>query len=224
MRFRGPLVPLALLSAAIFLPQASSASRLDSSLTGTVGPGFHITLADTAGDLVTHLDPGTYTITVHDRADIHSFHLTGPGVDMDTDIEFTGDAVWTVTFVDGRYKYFCDAHPIALTGDFTVGNVPPPPPKLNVEKLVGAVGPGATISLKNTSGQAIFAGAATIVVHDKSAKDNFHLLGPGLSKKTAVAGKATVTWKVRLLAGRRYTYRSDAHAALKKTFVAKPRP
>jgi hypothetical protein len=85
-------------------------------------------------------------------------------------------------------------------------------------KLTGTVGPGATISLRAAKGS-IAAGPATITVRDRTAKDNFHLTGPGINRKTGIASKTTVTWKVTLVAGRRYTYRSDAHARLKKTFI-----
>ncbi len=64
------------------------------------------------------------------------------------------------------------------------------------------------------------AGAATIVVNDKSAKDNFHLVGPGVSKATGVAFKGKVTWKVTLKAGK-YTFKSDKHPVLHGTFTVK---
>ena len=47
-------------------------------LTGTVGPGFTITLKK-AGKKVTTLTAGTYSITVVDKSNIHNFHLRGPG-------------------------------------------------------------------------------------------------------------------------------------------------
>jgi len=65
--------------------------------------------------------------------------------------------------------------------------------------------------------KALSAGTYKVTVRDVSTKDNFHLLGPGVSKKTAVRGKRTITWKLRFKAGK-YTYRSDAHKKLKRTF------
>jgi hypothetical protein len=57
-------------------------------------------------------------------------------------------------------------------------------------------------------------------VTDMSAKDNFHLKGPGLSKKTSVAKRSKATWKVTLRKGK-YTYFSDAHTKLKRSFSVK---
>lgn len=96
----------------------------DGTLQASVGPGYAITLTQN-GTRVSHLDPGTYTIDVNDQADIHNFHLFGPGVDQSTTVEGTGTATWTVTFQDGAtYTYDCDAHPASMIGKFTVGNVP----------------------------------------------------------------------------------------------------
>jgi hypothetical protein len=48
-------------------------------LTGTVGPGFTITLKRLGKPFKT-LKAGTYSVTVTDRSNIHNFHLRGPGV------------------------------------------------------------------------------------------------------------------------------------------------
>ncbi len=46
---------------------------------GTVGPGFTIGLT-MQGKKVTNLKAGTaYRFVISDRADIHDFHLSGPG-------------------------------------------------------------------------------------------------------------------------------------------------
>lgn len=227
------LLPLGLLAASALLPQTASGVRTvrqATPLTGTVGPGFNILLANASGDRVTHLDPGAYTITVRDRSDLHNFHLLGPGVEKFTQIETAGDDVWEVTFSNANYSYQCDAHPGQMNGAFSVGTAsppppPPPPPTQERTKLTATVGPGSTISLKKGASSVIPAGPATITVRDKTAKDNFHLIGPGVDRKTGVTQKTTgttATWKVTLKAGKKYTYRSDAHAAtLKKTFVAR---
>ena len=47
-------------------------------LQGSVGPGFTISLTQDGSD-VTELAAGTYTIEVNDQADVHNFHLVGPG-------------------------------------------------------------------------------------------------------------------------------------------------
>ena len=89
-------------------------------LTGTVGPGFTITLTNEAGDSVSTLPAGTYTIEVDDQSDLHNFHLTGPGVDETTDVAEVGTQSWEVTFEAGSYTYVCDPHASSMTGSFTV--------------------------------------------------------------------------------------------------------
>jgi hypothetical protein len=77
------------------------------------------------GTPVTHLDPGEYTIEVNDATIGHTFHLRGPDVDRTTGPggAFTGTATWNVTLADGLHEFFCDIHPGAMYGTFTVGNV-----------------------------------------------------------------------------------------------------
>ena len=89
---------------------AGGAGAQSPTLFGTVGPGFTIKLSDASGNPVQSLDPGTYTIQIEDKADIHNFHLAGPGADKATDVEQTGTFIWTVTFVAGNYHYQCDPH------------------------------------------------------------------------------------------------------------------
>ncbi len=81
-------------------------------LTGEVGTNdsFVISLVDASGAKVKHLDAGTYTLVVHDRSVHHNFHLTGPGVDVATDLVGTGDQTFTITVTDGVYTYVCDPH------------------------------------------------------------------------------------------------------------------
>ena len=99
-------------------------------LTGDVGDGdgFVITLVDASGAKVKHVAAGTYTLVVHDRSVHHNFHLTGPGVDVATDVEGVGDQTFTITLVDGVYRYVCDPHAVTMRGLFTVGSVTAPPP------------------------------------------------------------------------------------------------
>ena len=40
---------------------------------------------------MTTLKPGTYTLDVDDQADSHNFHLTGPGVDVTTEVADDGE-------------------------------------------------------------------------------------------------------------------------------------
>jgi hypothetical protein len=209
------LVPLVL--AAVLLPGSGRAAD-PIVLKGIVGPGFSITLRDASNQVVSRVLPGDYTIQVDDRSIEHNFHLSGPGVDMRSAVETTGLQTWNVTLVDGAYTFKCDAHPSTMRGVLNVGVAPPPTPKLN-----GRVGPGKAISLKTASGSMVKrlkAGAYKVSVRDATKLDNFHLLGPGVNKKTGVKFRGTVSWKVRFKAGKKYTVRSDAHATLRRTFRA----
>jgi plastocyanin len=80
--------------------------------------------------------------------------------------------------------------------------------------LTGEVGPGFKIDVeKNGSDvKTLKAGMYRIHIEDKSATHNFHLIGPGLNKKTSVSFKGETTWTIKLKAGR-YTYQCDPHAA-----------
>src|SRR5207248_5182899 len=104
-------------------------------LTADVGAhdGIVISLVDGNGDPVTTLAAGTYTIVVHDHSAFHNFHLSGPGVDRSTSVQFVGDATWTVTVSAGSYHFQCDAHPSLMKGDITV-TAPPKTFALSVAK------------------------------------------------------------------------------------------
>ena len=80
--------------------------------------------------------------------------------------------------------------------------------------LVGEVGPGFTVEVKNGGKdlKTIKAGTYKMKVEDKSSSHNFHLLGPGLNMKTGVSFKGQTTWTIKLKAGR-YAYQCDVHAA-----------
>jgi hypothetical protein len=110
------------LAATALLARPGAGSVADGTLSGTVGPGFSISLKQNGAGF-THLAAGTYTITVSDQSPEHNFHLVGTGVNEATDVEGAGTTTWTVTFVDGTYNYLCDAHPATMLGKFTVGDV-----------------------------------------------------------------------------------------------------
>src|SRR4029450_6752410 len=94
--------------------------------TRTAGETPVISLTDSTGAKITHLDTGAYTITVHDFATTHNFHLLGPGVDKGTGVETTADQTWDVVIVNGTYRYFCDIHTTSMRGSFTAGLSPDP--------------------------------------------------------------------------------------------------
>jgi plastocyanin len=226
------LVPVAVVGAAaataVFLLIPAGSAADNPTLEASVGANdaFVISLNDSTGAPVVHIAPGTYTIHVNDQSALHSFHLFGTGVDQATTVEEITKTTWTVTFTDGTYKYQCDAHPSQMHGSFTVGTPPPPPPPpppVGKNKLVGKVGPGFSISLKTSGGKAVKtlkAGKYTVTVQDLSNIHDFHLIGPGVNKKTSVSGKGTFTWKVTFKKGKTYKYHCDVHPQLKGSFRA----
>src|SRR6476659_7392849 len=64
-------------------------------LTGSVGPGFDISMAEST------VAAGTYTLKVDDQASSHDFNFSGDGVDVSTDVAGTGEQTFTVTLKPG---------------------------------------------------------------------------------------------------------------------------
>ena len=219
MRARG-VIGLVLVSGLVLAPAAVPAAATQ--LRGTAGPGFSITLQNEAGTVVSRLDPGTYDIAVRDLSIDHNFHLYGPGVEEATSVDAIEDVNWTVTFRDGRYTYVCDLHPTQMVRELVVGNPPAaPPPKpvpTPVPKLLATVGPKSTIWLRSASGKALAsvkAGTYSVVVRDRSKLHNFHLVGKGVNRKSAVAGTGTTTWKLKLAKGLLRFYSDKAPKTVK---------
>jgi hypothetical protein len=215
-----PLLLLLLVLAAVLVPGSANSAAKGIALTATVGPGFSIRLVDANNNPVRQLDAGDYSITIKNLSPIqeHNFHLTGPGVDRASAFNNT-TVTWDVTLANGTYNFKCDAHPTQMKGSFHVGPLPPAPKKLN-----GKVGPKVTISIKTASGAAVKtlkAGSYKVAVRDATKKDNFHLTGPGVNKKTGVKFRGAVTWTLKLKAGK-HTVRSDAHKKLRRTFMVTP--
>lgn len=213
----GALVP----PVAVYSVSALGAPAADGTLLASVGPGLTISLTTSAGTPVTRLDPGTYDIQIDDRSAEHNFRLFGAGgVNAGTEIEFVGMRTITVTLGNGDFTFVCDAHAYDMLGQFTVGsggpNPPPPPPGggggAGSGKLVGTVGPGATISLRKgaTKVKTLKAGSYTITVRDRSPIHDFHLTGPGVNRKTGVGYVGTRTWKVTVRKGL-YRFYCDPH-------------
>jgi plastocyanin len=118
--FSTPAVLAAVAGSAIALAAAGTAQATAPALLGTVGPGFTISLKS-AGKTVKTLKAGRYTISVHDQASIHDFHLTGPGFDkVITGVGFVGTKKITVTLQKGTYRYVCDPHNTIMHGTFKV--------------------------------------------------------------------------------------------------------
>ena len=218
------LIVVAVLSACALAAGSAGAARSDNPvLTGDVGQNdaFTITLTDASGAAVKHLDPGTYTLVLHDHSSFHNFDLSGPGVAVTTDVAAVEDKTFTITLTDGTYFFQCDPHSSQMKGTFTVGTVPtptptptpvPPPAPAKASASIA----GSASSFRPASG--LSAGAFAIVVDDKSATDGFRLSGPGVSKATGAKFRGKVTWKVKLAAGR-YSYGSALHPKLRHSFT-----
>jgi len=185
---RGLLFVTIAAAAVSALPAAAGGA--DGQLVGTVGPGFTISLADASGARVTHVDPGTYTLLVHDQADVHDFHLAcGPDANVATDVEFVGDETFTVTLKDGATcNYYCDPHITAMRGSFTVGTVAATPtattPKTTAKTLAATLrlGPGKTLRVPRS----LRAGRYALRLDDRSRTDSLRLKGPGVDRATGV--------------------------------------
>jgi plastocyanin len=107
--------------AALAVPVATGAlaAPAATTLTGTDGPGFTITLTQ-GGKKVTKLKAGAYTININDKSNVHNFHLVGPGVNKKTSVTAVTKTIWKVTLKKGTYKFVCDPHATIMKGSFTV--------------------------------------------------------------------------------------------------------
>jgi len=101
---------LAAIAAAVAVPSLAPASTRNSTLIGTDGPGFTITMSKQS------VTAGTYTIVVNDKSNIHNFHLIGPGVNKVTSVPWVGKKTWTVTLKKGSYRFVCDPHAASMKG------------------------------------------------------------------------------------------------------------
>ena len=89
-------------------------------LNASVGPGFEISLTTEDGEPVETLAAGSYTLLTDDQSDIHNFHLTGDGVDVDTGVSESGTDSFDITVTEGTYTFVCDPHAGSMSGDFDV--------------------------------------------------------------------------------------------------------
>ena len=110
MRNRTIAVLLGLAVAAIVALPALAATP---KITGTVGPGFTISLKKPT-------EAGKYTLVVSDKSSIHNFHLKGKGVNVKTTVPATGSKSFKITLAKGKYTFLCDPHPTSMKGSFTI--------------------------------------------------------------------------------------------------------
>ena len=107
---------------ALVVAGVAIAATAPGTLSGSVGPGFSISLRDAQGNAVTRAEPGAFQLEVDDKSEEHNFHLRGPGgVDVSTDVAAVGKQTFAVTLVDGRYTFVCDPHATSMRGSFEVG-------------------------------------------------------------------------------------------------------
>jgi hypothetical protein len=189
---------------------------------GAVGAPARITLNDASGKKVSRIAPGTYTVLVEDRSALHNFHLASnedPTVDFRTDLEFVGEKSFTVTFRNGtRYAYACEPHWQTMNGEFFVTNTPapPPPPRPTpTRKLSAVVKPGGAVVLSRAS---VPARRYRLTVDDHGKRDNFHLRGKTVNKRTGLTFRGRVGWGVTLAHGT-YSYGSDRTGLTRKLRV-----
>jgi plastocyanin len=83
------------------------------------------------------------------------------------------------------------------------------------KKLYGQTGPGYTITLvvkygSHTPVRTLKPGTYIFEIQDRATTHSFHLVGPGVNKKTKVGFLGGVPWKVKLKKGT-YQYYCDVH-------------
>src|SRR3990172_3417061 len=98
-------VVVAALAALVLAGAAQSEAPV---LRATVVEQTSVTLVDAAGSAVTQLAPGAYTVVVDDQSTTDNFHLSGPGVNLDSGLKFEGSRTWDVTLGDGPYTFVSD--------------------------------------------------------------------------------------------------------------------
>jgi plastocyanin len=118
---KGFALATASVAALMALVLVSVAMAATPKVTGTVGPGYTITLK-ASGKKVTTLKAGKVTFVIGDKASIHSFSLDGPkGFEKTlTTVPFKGTKTITLTLKAGKYKFYCEPHESTMFGHFTV--------------------------------------------------------------------------------------------------------
>ena len=96
--------------AAVALAAPVLAASPATTLIGTDGPGFTITMNKKT------VKAGTYVVVVRDRSPIHNFHLIGRGVDKATSVAGVGTKRWKLKLTKGTYNLVCDPHVAIMRG------------------------------------------------------------------------------------------------------------
>ena len=88
-------------SASLLVASAAFGSSSATTLKGTVGPGFTISLKK-AGKKVKSLKAGTYMFKIADKSSTHNFHLKGPGIDKKTSVGAKANSTWKLKLKAGK--------------------------------------------------------------------------------------------------------------------------
>jgi plastocyanin len=112
---------LGVVVAALLAVTGSGSAASAKTVNGIVGPGFTIRLT-MHGKRVTKLKAGTpYRFVIRDRANIHDFHLSGPGFNrVLTSVQFMGTKSFVLRLKKGSYRFVCDPHAGIMHGRFSV--------------------------------------------------------------------------------------------------------
>jgi len=114
---------IVLLGALALATTAFGQSSSTTTLKGTVGPGFTISLTK-GGQKAKTLRAGTYRISVSDKSSLHNFTLereTTPKIEKHvTSTAFTGSKSITIALKRGHWKYYCSVHEALMHGFLTV--------------------------------------------------------------------------------------------------------
>jgi plastocyanin len=197
----------ALLAVILLFALAGSSTAQDlPQLVGTVGPGFTIDLTDARGKHVDELLTGRYQLLVHDLSDIHNFVLGSKRTQerlASTEVEFVGDMTFTIDLTTpGLYVYACSPHFQTMSGRVQVVTKRSPP--VAPTRIAARVSATAVV----LSPKPLIPGSYRLTVTDRSRTRNFHIIGPGVNRRTAKAFVGTVTWMLQLKAGT-YRYGND---------------
>jgi hypothetical protein len=83
-----------------------------------------------------------------------------------------------------------------------------------------------SISLTTSEGQRVDrlqSNTYRFIVKDLTSRQNFHLVGPSVNRRTRVPAKTQTTWTIYLAPGM-YTYRSDKRPGMTVTFTVRRGP
>lgn len=86
--------------------------------------------------------------------------------------------------------------------------------------LKGEVYPTFRIEMKNSAGRkltTVRAGTHRLKIEDKATIHNFHLVGPGLNRRTSIPGRVETIWTVKLKPGT-YRFFCDPHPSMRGSF------